>query len=831
VGEGGPDLRCTYRVELRPHMGFDDVAALAGYLARLGVSHVYLSPCFQAAQGSTHGYDIVDPTRFDEELGGEAGFLRMAGALREEGLGLVLDIVPNHLSAATPDNPYFWDVLENGPESRHARMFDIDWASDDPRLEGKVLLPILGGHYGRVRAEGHIRLRRDDDQVTLRVYDRALPLRRGSVEAMRGVGEDLDALLSRVHRSPNDLDALLDRQHYRLAYWRTARHELNYRRFFDIHDLLGLRVEDPDVFDLVHRLVLDQVNAGNVQGIRVDHPDGLRDPTGYFERLRKHAPRAWIVAEKILGTDEVLPERWPVDGTTGYEFLNRLTGLFVDPEGEQALTEVYEQHTGEEGTFAPISRRSKAEVLRELFGSEVQRLARQVRTVCARRPDHRDHTLPDVRKAVFALVVAMPVYRTYVRPGERASNADQRALTQAVEHVREHARNVDAELLHFLADLFSGHFEGDDEAEAVARFQQLTGPAMAKGLEDTAFYRHHRLICLNEVGGDPDRFGTTLEEFHAFCRLIQRGWPSTLLCTSTHDTKRSEDVRARIALLSEIPAAWGEAVRRWREMAAPHRTGRWPDAATEYLLLQTLVGTWPIELDRLLGFAIKAAREAKLHTSWHQPDGAYEEAVQRFVREMCGDTGFVRDLEDFLAPLLAAGQATALAQVLIKLTAPGVPDIHAGNELWRYSLVDPDNRRPVDFARRRRLLEEVQALSAREALARSDEGLPKLLLTQRTLAVRARRPECFGRDGTYDPLEVTGAHAHRIVAFARSAKVATVAPRLLASFGGRWEDTRVRFPSGRWQDAVTGHHVEGRDVRVDEILSAFPVAILVREAT
>jgi (1->4)-alpha-D-glucan 1-alpha-D-glucosylmutase len=822
--------RSTYRLQVHPDLAFGGVAALAPYLAELGVSHIYLSPCLQAMPGSSHGYDAVDPTRFDDSLGGDGEFGKMVSEVTSHGLGLVLDIVPNHLAASASHNPFFRDVLEKGPDSPHARVFDIDWSPDDPRLTGKVLLPILGDHYGKVRGEGHIRLALQGEDVVVRVYDRALPLRRGSLEALRGVGEPLEALVARINASSEDLDRLLDQQHYRLAWWRTARHDLNYRRFFDIHDLIGVRVEHPEVFDLMHAHVLEQVHQGHVHGLRVDHPDGLHDPAGYFQRLRERAPEAWVVAEKILAMDEELPDDWPVEGTTGYEFLNRLTGLFVDPRGEEAITDAYVRFTGEEASFHEVARRCKASVLRDLFGSELQRVARRVCAVCGRHPDHRDHTLPDVRKALFELVVAMPVYRTYVHDGTLAREADVARLNQAARDVRQRAPGVDERLLKFLVDLFSGRIRGELEDRARGTFQQLTGPVMAKGVEDTALYRHHRLVCLNEVGGEPDQFGTTPEDFHAFCERVQARWPATLLATSTHDTKRSEDVRSRIALLSEIPHPWAQAVARWSRLAARHRQDGWPDRPIEYLVYQTLVGAWPITRDRLVPYVIKAAREAKVHTSWHHVDAAYEGALQAFVEGVLQEDALVTDLENFLAPLVPAARWTSLSQLLLKLTAPGVPDIHQGMELWRHDLVDPDNRRPVDFEARRRLLRRLAEEPSTPSLARDEEGVTKLFVTMRALQVRARWPQWFGRRATYAPLPCAGADASRLVAFIRSGSAVTVAPRLLMRFEGDWADTEVTLPPGPWHHAMADVRLEGGPVRAGELFDAFPVALLTKEA-
>ncbi|MFW6051007.1 MAG: malto-oligosyltrehalose synthase [Myxococcota bacterium] len=818
--------RATYRLQLRPDLGFEGVVELAGYLADLGISHAYLSPCLQAAPGSTHGYDVVDPTRFDEELGGADGFDAMVAALRERGLGVVLDIVPNHLATATPDNPWWWDLLEHGPDGAGARYFDVQWRSSDPRLDGRLLLPILGDHYGRVRAEGHIRVVRRKGRMVLQVYDRILPLSPGTFDAMRAAAESDDRLRARINASPEDMDALLAKQHYRLAYWRAARHELNYRRFFDIHELAALRVEDPAVFEDVHRRVLDRVRAGDVQGLRIDHPDGLRDPTGYFQRLRAEAPQAWIVAEKILTLDEELPDAWPVDGTTGYEYANRLTGIFVDPRGEVPLTDLYVRITGGERDFHEVARKAKVEAVRELFGSEIERVARAVRKVCERHPDHRDHTLPDVRTAVFELVVAMPVYRMYVRPGEDPSEPDLQRLDQALLEMRTRAPHVDPHLRRLLSAVLSGRMRGEAEGEVAQLFQQVTGPAMAKGLEDTAFYRYHRLVCLNEVGGEPGRFGTSVGELHRFCSRMQARWPTTMVATSTHDTKRSEDVRARIALLSEVPESWTEAVTRWSRLARRYRSEPWPDRATEYLLYQTIVGAWPISRERLVNYATKAVREAKVHTSWYRPDEEYEQALRRFIEGLVDDSEFVGDLESFLDPLVGAARTTSLSQVLLKMTVPGVPDVHQGNELWRRSLVDPDNRRPVDFEERRRLLEASRGLGPEAVLAHEDEGMPKLFVTAQALALRKRRSQCFGRRGTYEPLESEGAHAHRLVVFSRSGSVVTVAPRLLMTFDGDWRDTRIALPRGTFRNVLTGDLVDGGDTLASDLLARFPVALL-----
>ncbi|TVP80298.1 malto-oligosyltrehalose synthase [Thioalkalivibrio sp.] len=873
----------TYRLQLHPGFTLDDASDVVPYLAQLGISHVYLSPFLQAAHGSTHGYDVVDPSRVNRELGGEEARQRLSAALDNAGMGQVLDIVPNHMAIAGDQNPWWWDVLENGPSSRYALYFDVDWESSEERWPNKVLLPVLGDHYGRVLEAGDLQLRFNEGLFTLHYHEHRFPIdpsslstllqrvyRRSGLELLGFLAEScarlprpqvtaLDLMERRqrdqqvIHRLLDEsfrkdaearaaveselgwingdadaLDALIDRQNYRLAWWKTAAQDLGYRRFFDINDLAGLRVERREVFEAIHALPIRWVRDGTVQGLRVDHPDGLRDPAQYFRRLREACPGAWIVAEKILETGEQLREDWSIAGSTGYDFLNRLQGLFVDPSGELPLTWLYEEISGDSADFHALVLESKHQVLRELLGSELQRLASLFVTICERHRRHRDYSREQLYQALLEVATCFPVYRTYVASGSDVTEADAGYVSTAIDQARSQSSQLDDELLDFLQALLLLRVEGGLETEFALRFQQLTGPAMAKGVEDTAFYRFHRLAALNEVGGDPERFGMSVDDFHQACLHSCRRHPTAMLASSTHDTKRSEDVRARLLLLSEIPQLWGRAVRDWIHHNARHRSGDWPDPATEYLLYQTLMGTWPIETERVTAYLEKAVREAKHHTSWTQQNPDYERAVQEFASRLLSDAEFREKMETFVAPLVSAGRVNSLAQTLIKCTAPGVPDIYQGMELWDLSLVDPDNRRPVDFERRRLLLSALDTPSPAQILARADEGLPKLWVLREALALRRKRREAFGPEGAYEPIAPRGEKAAHAVAYLRGGDVLVLVPRLVLGLDDDWKDTVLPLPPGRWNNRLSGALLEGGDQSVAEILAPFPVALLER---
>jgi (1->4)-alpha-D-glucan 1-alpha-D-glucosylmutase len=823
-------LACTYRVQFHAGFTFRDAAAQAGYLEELGVTHLYCSPYLQAETGSTHGYDVVDHRRINPELGGEEGHAQLAATLAEHGLSQVLDIVANHMATDGRANRWWWDVLENGPRSRYASYFDIDWVSPAGEGPRKVLVPILGDHLGRVLEAGELRVTREANTFLLRYYGHELPLSPDTVTDLAAAA-DPEAALAGLNGDVDALDALLVRQHYWLAHWRTANEELNYRRFANIQSLVGLRVEDEEVFDRTHELVLGLVAGGVADGLRVDHVDGLRDPQGYLERLARRADGAWVVVEKVLEADERIPAAWPAAGTTGYDFLNRVNRLFVDGASEEALTAAWQSFAGLLKPYDDIAREAKRQIMREELEAEVGGLAGLLATVCERHRRHHDDTRRQLREVLGEVLATFPVYRTYVYPGRPVTDADRSAVATALGEVGARRDDLDPELLRLLGEVLLLEHDGAAETELALRFQQVSAPVMAKGEEDTAFYRYHRLVSLNDVGGDPGRFGEPAAAFHAWCREVAEYSPGTMLTLSTHDTKRSADVRARLNVLSEVPAAWTEAVAHWRDLAHRHRRDGSPDRADEYLLYQTLVGAWPIGPDRAATFMEKATKEAKVHTSWTDPQREYDEAVQTFTYGVLGDRELVAAIERFLdeQSIVAAGRVNSLAQTALLLTCPGVPDLYQGTEVWDLSLVDPDNRRPIDFERRRRLLGDLGAAGPADALARMDDGGPKLWLVHRLLDHRRRNPDGYAVGADHRPLDVEGTKGEHTVAFARADDLVVVVPRLPAGIGGDWGDTSVAMPSGRWLNVLCGAEVRDGRQRVADLLSRFPVAILARE--
>ncbi|GGS60975.1 malto-oligosyltrehalose synthase [Planobispora rosea] len=729
----------TYRLQLTPDFGFAEAAALAPYLRDLGVGHVYLSPILQAVPESRHGYDVTDHSRIRAEFGGIEGFREMAGAFSAHGLGIVVDIVPNHMTVPVPEsgNAQLWSVLAEGPASPYASWFDIDWS------DGKVNMPVIGDDTEPV-ADGDV----------LRYHDHVFP-------------------------RPDT--------HYRLVDWRKGP---GYRRFFDVSSLIGLRVEDPEVFGATHRVILSLVGEGLVGGLRVDHPDGLADPRGYLARLRAASGGVWTVAEKILVGEERLPADWDCDGTTGYDVLNRITGLFVDPAGAGPLTDLFVRQTGMPRDYAEVVYTSKKQVLDLFFGAELNRLS----------------VITGAGRDVLAeLLAAMPVYRAYAVPGEPVPAASA-AIVEEAGRIAARRLPEGAPVEEAVEKVLYG------PAEAVIRFQQLCGPVMAKGVEDTALYRWYPLSCLNEVGGEPDRFGGTVEEFHAFCREMS---PGTMTTLSTHDTKRSEDVRARLAALSELPGRWAEAVGEWSAKVSF-------DPLLDYLAWQNLMAAWPIEPDRFFDYLFKAAREAKTSISWVNPDPAYEEGLRAFTNRAIGECG--PSIAEFAASIEPYARSNSLSQKLVQLMLPGVPDVYWGNEITDFSLVDPDNRRPVDFELRRRTL----------AGSRPDGGgspgsgrgsswdEAKLLVTGQALNLRRRLDPA----APYIPLE---ADEHAI-AFARGEQAVTVATRLPVGLErrGGWGNRTLTLPHGRWRDLLSGAEHTGR-VPLAHLLSHHPVALLERE--
>ncbi|AYF27924.1 malto-oligosyltrehalose synthase [Micromonospora tulbaghiae] len=755
-----PDTpRSTYRVQVRPGFDLDATAELAGYLAALGVTHLYTAPLLTATPGSTHGYDVVDHRAVNPQLGGEAARARLVRALRAAGLGLVVDIVPNHAGVARPEaNPAWWDVLRRGRDSAYARWFDIDWD------RGRLLLPVLADTADAL-----------DD---LKLVDGELRYHEHRFPVADGTG---DGTPRQVH----------DRQHYELVNWRRGDAELTYRRFFAVSDLAGLRVEDPEVFDATHAEILRWVDAGEVDGIRVDHPDGLRDPAGYLARLRAAAPQRWLVVEKILEYGEDLPD-WPVDGTTGYDALAAVSGLFVDPDAEPEFTTLDGRLTGRHTSWADLTHATKLEAATRLLAAELTRLAALVPELPGEQ----------VRAALAELAACFPVYRGYPPSGARhlaaaRSEAGRRRpdLTGVLDAVTARLRDP-------------GH-------ELAARFPQFTGAVMAKGVEDTAYYRWSRFVALNEVGGSPAHFGVPPAELHRFAATRHVRWPASMTALSSHDTKRGEDVRARLAVLSELPGRWAERVAEWMSRAPL------ADPALAHLLWQTAVGAWPIERERLHGYAEKAAREASVTTSWADPDAAFEHELHALVDRMYDDPELHAQITAFAAEITPPGWSNALGQKLVQLAMPGVPDVYQGTELWENSLVDPDNRRPVDFAVRRDLLARLDA-GWRPAVA--GDGAAKLLVVSRTLRLRRDRPDLFGG---YRPVPARGPAAAHAVAFDRggAVAVATRLPLRLARSGG-WRDTALSLPVHECTDLFTGRVYSGSELLLHDLLSTYPVALL-----
>ncbi len=968
----------TYRLQVNGGFTLDDAAAIVPYLQDIGAGAAYTSPYFAAEKGSTHGYDITNHNEINPELGGAEAHRRFTTALKNAGLQHIVDFVPNHMGISTATNPWWRDVLENGPSARSAPFFDIDWNPVKRELRRKLLLPILGDQYGSVLERGELRLEFSEGRLILRYFDNVLPVnprqaprvyRTGLTRLTGELGPAHPALLEFLsiitalqkmpaytengpddisersreseiarHRMrrltesseeirrhieaqviefngvpgrPESFDALhelLEEQAYRLAYWRTAAHEINYRRFFDINALAGLRVEDPHVFAAIHQLLSRLLREGLVTGVRIDHPDGLFDPARYFEMLQDVAAEAWgivraprsrplyVVAEKILSGSERLPQSWAVWGTTGYNFLNQLNGVFVDTANARLMRRAYERLTGHTESFDDLLYRTKRLIMDTSMASELNVLAEMLNRISESNRRSRDFTLNSLRDVIVEVVACFPTYRTYVT-AEGWTAVDRGAVEQAIVRARRRNPAMDPTIFDFFREVLlprdaedvlsgapgnrrSGGYPSADSAEEAERlrfsmkFQQYTGPLQAKGLEDTAFYRYNLLLSLNEVGGDPSRFGCSVSDFHEMSVRRQQEWPYEMLATSTHDTKLGEDVRARINVLSEMPEEWAREAARWMRLNRKHRTlvdgEPAPDRNDEYRLYQALIGVWPPSatsataelVERLQAYMTKAVKEAKRHSSWINPNVAYEQAVSVFVDRVLAGPGASVFLEMFLplsARVAQGGLVNSLSQAVLKIASPGIPDFYQGSELWDLHLVDPDNRGRVDYDARRDALADVNAILARPTNERAaaiqglltdwHDGRIKLLIV--TAGLRARRDlgELFF-DGQYLPLETDVPLSARLVAFARvhadGRAAIVVAPTLSSKLidedhpvpiGNRWRTSRVLLPASfsglTFTDCFSGAEIRpttgGGDTWLfaGQVLSMLPVAMLI----
>ena len=954
----------TYRLQLNHTFTFRDAGRIVPYLHALGITDCYVSSILKAVPGSMHGYDLVDPECLNPELGTEEDFTAFTAALKQYDMGLILDVVPNHMGIRSTENRWWWDVLEHGPGSRYATAFDIDWSPLKRELEDKVLLPILGEQYGAVLENQDIRLVYENGGFIVTYFQHRFPVAPQSWEGILSfrleeltarVGEQdehvqellsiltalrnlparkerdpkriaeryreahmirrrLAALLQesetiRVHLSAtvdtyngvkgdsasfDRLDALLDEQSYRLASWRVASEEINYRRFFDINELAAIRTEETRVFQESHQLVFRLLKSGVATGLRIDHVDGLYDPEHYLVQLQEWAAREleptapgepaslFVVVEKILGKDESLPVTWPVSGTTGYDFLNLVNGLFVQSAKERSMDALYQRFVGQRIVYDDLVYLTKKLIMRASMSSELNVLGHQLNLLSEKDRQYRDFTLNSLTHAITELIACFPVYRSYITADQKdVLERDRTYIMMAVNRAKRRNPTLNSQVFDFVRDLLLKRLDdriklaGPDQVRFVTKFQQTTSPVTAKGIEDTAFYIYNRLVSLNEVGGEPAHYGLSMEAFHKALRERRAHWPHALLATSTHDTKRGEDVRARINVLSEIPERWRAALASWAKHNRRFRVKVdetvAPDRNEEYLLYQTLLGAWPsTPMDqpqyeefkqRIEQYMIKAIREAKVHTGWINPRQDYEDGVKTFVQAILDrsvSNPFLDEFLPFQAFVARCGMDNSLAQLLVKLTAPGIPDCYQGTELWEFSLVDPDNRRPVDFEHRAAILQDCQKSAGQDdvnrlALVRRlleswEDGRIKLYLLQTGLRHRREHAALY-LDGDYVPLECDGVREANICAFARlhqEQAIVTVIPRLTAeaiqsdSAGAvdTWQDTRLTVPSWKpgslYMNLLTGQRLEtvteeGRQVLpINEVLRDCPVALLER---
>jgi (1->4)-alpha-D-glucan 1-alpha-D-glucosylmutase len=947
----------TYRLQFNASFTFSDALPVTEYLGALGISDLYASPYLRAVPGSPHGYDVADPTRLNPELGSDEDYWRLVASLKTRGMGHVLDLVPNHMGIARSANPWWMDVLENGPSSRYAHFFDITWRPVKDELADKVLIPMLGDQYGTVLERQELTVEYRDGSFVVRYYDNWFPVApdtfgriltpalaewiarlgdrlaqsdadelrsiitaadhlppRGAtdaesistrarengvvkrrlatlIERCSTLGEAVAATLQKMNGTAghpwsfNQLDALLSEQAYRLAHWRTASEEINYRRFFDVNQLAALRVEDPAVFDETHRFVFELVERGAATGLRIDHVDGLFDPSSYLRRIQERAAEAlgahhrsprplYLVVEKILGSDEQLPTDWPVHGTTGYEFAAAVNGLFVDNGNERAMNRIYERFTGRRAqSFDDLAYACRKLVMHETMSGDINSLGHQLNRFSERNRHFRDFTLYSLISTIKEVIACFPVYRTYITSGAPVAEHDRRYVRRAIRCAKQRSPGLTSLVFDFLARVLLHETaaataeERDEEQQFVGKFQQITSPVAAKGIEDTALYIYNRLLSLNEVGSDPTSFGITPERLHQWMAERRQRWPAALSTTATHDTKRGEDARARLNALSELPEEWRSAVSRWRSLNRRLKReingAGAPDSNEEYFIYQTLVAAWPSEPEaetalpeRLGRYVTKALREAKIHTTWLTPNDEYEAAVQAFLEGLLDSRRpFLASFRAFQQRIAEVGMVNGMSQLLIKCTAPGVPDFYQGTELWDLTLVDPDNRRPVDYVKRAELREAlgnrtVDADTAADLVRTRHDGRVKLYTMVRALDVRQRLAQTFA-EGDYLPLTILGKQASHAFAFARvrgEDAAITCVPRLICSLAGwgaaplpspeAWSDTVLEVPASvrtcGFANAFTAEKVEIRHesqrtlVPLRNLFTHFPVALLVR---
>ena len=855
----------TYRLQLHAGFPLSTAQSVLAYLAELGISHVYLSPCLQAVPGSLHGYDVVDPTKISADLGGEQAWNSFVNAARGLKLRILLDIVPNHMSASQ-HNPWWDDVLQHGPFSEFAEFFDIRNPQGRPFC---VHICSLAKPYGAALQGGELRIEIAHGKPRVKHYENTWPLgpaswgqllpaagercfgelerlqlivspaaddvlayRRHMARAQQVLAEALEAgvLQSAVDRVLDDnalFDGVLRQQFYMLHGWKLSGELTNYRRFFDIDTLIGIRADLPNVAAATHARIEQMISGGQIDGVRVDHPDGLREPLRYFERLRRLLPQGRIYIEKILDNDERLNGDWPIDGTVGYDFLAKVNRLWMDDQRTDVLTTTYSDFTGHSVNFGKLVREKKRAIIESTFSGALEQLALMALMISRADWQTRDLSPRQLREALEKLITALPIYRTY-RTADTLYEEDKRALLEALQSARIGSPDIDGAVFDFLAALFTKSPLNDTEADFIARWQQLTPAVMAKGVEDTTFYCFDRLVSCNEVGSQASLIGISADKFHEFCNYLGDRWPNSMLATSTHDNKRSEDVRARISILSEIPDRWSEALHQWSQLNTNAWQNRLPDRHAEYLLYQTLIGAWPIDRDRTWAYMLKACREAKINTSWHEPNNSFEEKIRGFVGGVFDTPEFIASLERFVEPLILPGRINSLAQTLIKMVAPGVPDFYQGTELWDLSLVDPDNRRPVDFNTRLAMLRRARRMAAAEVLMEWDSGVPKLWMTARLLAIRRKRAEDFSAASKYQPLVAQGTHLGRLLAFRRGENLIAVVPRFTMTLAGEWGDTRLPLPGGVWRNGFTDQLIQ-REVSPAELFGLFPVALLIRD--